>query len=93
MDISNCKQQTKKQEDVSRRKVVNKQEAGRGNSSKDSVNSGSGLDYQIYISLGLAPWWVTYSGLTQSMFKLDRVKSSSCECLSKIPVDIYSNAR
>jgi hypothetical protein len=33
---------------------------------------------------------VTYSGLTQSVFILDRVKSSSCDCPEKIPVD--SNA-
>jgi hypothetical protein len=30
---------------------------------------------------------VTYSGLTQSVFILDRVKSSSCDCPAKIPVD------
>jgi hypothetical protein len=33
-----------------------------------------------------------YSGLTQSVFRLDRVKSSSCDCLAKIPVDEDSNA-
>jgi hypothetical protein len=33
---------------------------------------------------------VTYSGLTQSVFRLDKVKSSSCDCPKKIPVD--SNA-
>ena len=33
---------------------------------------------------------VTYSGLTQSVFRLDRVKSSSCDLPAKIPVD--SNA-
>jgi hypothetical protein len=33
---------------------------------------------------------VTYSGLNQSVFGLDRVNSSSCECPGKIPVD--SNA-
>jgi hypothetical protein len=32
------------------------QEEGSGNSSTDSVNSGSRLDYQIYIPLGRAPW-------------------------------------
>jgi hypothetical protein len=35
----------------------------------------------------------TYSGLTQSVFILDRVKSSSCDCPEKIPVDVDSNAR
>jgi hypothetical protein len=29
---------------------------------------------------------VTYSSLTQSVFILDRVKSSSCDCPEKIPV-------
>jgi hypothetical protein len=32
------------------------QEEGSGNSSTDSVNSGSGPDYQICIPLGWAPW-------------------------------------
>jgi hypothetical protein len=36
---------------------------------------------------------VTYSDPTQSVFRLDRVKSSSCDCPEKIPVDLYSNAR
>jgi hypothetical protein len=35
---------------------------------------------------------VTYSGLTQSVFILDRVKSSSCDCPAKIPVAVDSNA-
>jgi hypothetical protein len=30
---------------------------------------------------------VTYSGLTQSVLRLDGVKSSSCDCPEKIPVD------
>jgi hypothetical protein len=39
---------------------------GSGRSSTDSVNSGSGPDYQIYIPLGWAPWVrVAYSGQTQ----------------------------
>jgi hypothetical protein len=33
---------------------------------------------------------VMYSGLTQSVFRLDRVKSSSCDLPAKIPMD--SNA-
>jgi hypothetical protein len=33
-----------------------RQEAGNGNSSTESVNSGSEPDYQIYIPLGWAPW-------------------------------------
>jgi hypothetical protein len=35
---------------------------------------------------------VTYSGLTQSMYRLDRVKSISCHCPEEIPVDLFSNA-
>jgi hypothetical protein len=35
---------------------------------------------------------VTYSGLTQIVFILDRVKSSSCDCPEKISVDVCSNA-
>jgi hypothetical protein len=35
---------------------------------------------------------VTYNGLTQSMFRLDRVKSSFCDCPSKIHEDFCSNA-
>jgi hypothetical protein len=34
---------------------------------------------------------VTYSGLTQSVLRLDRLNSSSCDCPENIPVD--SNAR
>jgi hypothetical protein len=34
---------------------------------------------------------VTYSGLTQIVFILDRVKSSSYDCPAKIPVDLCSN--
>ena len=64
---------------------------GSESSSTDSVNSGSGPDYQICIPLGWAPWVrVAYSGPTQSVFRLDRVKSSSCDLPAKIPVD--SNA-
>jgi hypothetical protein len=42
----------KKQEHLARRKEVNQEESGNGNSRADSVNSGSGTDYQIYIPLG-----------------------------------------
>jgi hypothetical protein len=35
---------------------------------------------------------VTYSGLTQSVFRLDRVKSISCDCPENIPLDVDSNA-
>jgi hypothetical protein len=36
---------------------------------------------------------ITCSGLTQSVFILDRVKSGSYEFPLKIPVDVCSNAR
>jgi hypothetical protein len=36
---------------------------------------------------------VMCSGLTQSVFILDRVKSSSYDCPEKIPVEVVSNAR
>jgi hypothetical protein len=35
---------------------------------------------------------VMYSELTQRVFRLNRVKSSSCDCPAKIPVDLDSNA-
>jgi hypothetical protein len=43
---------------------------------------------QTVLTLGLDQ----ITGLTQNVFRLDRVKSSSCDCPAKIPVDIYSNA-
>jgi hypothetical protein len=56
MDTSYCKEQPKKHGDVARRKKVKEVEAGSGNSSTDSVESGSGPDYQICLPLGWAPW-------------------------------------
>jgi hypothetical protein len=46
-------QSCKKMKEVKEEK---RQEEGNGNSSTDSVNSGSGPDYQIFIPLGCAPW-------------------------------------
>jgi hypothetical protein len=43
--------------------------------------------YRLDVPLGE----VTHSGLTQSVFRLDRVKSSSCYCPANIPVYVYSN--
>jgi hypothetical protein len=44
---------------------------------------------QTVLTLGLDPLVrVAYSGLTQSMFRLDRVKSSSCDCPENNPVDV-----
>jgi hypothetical protein len=42
---------------------------------------------QTVLTLGL-----DQSGLTPSLFRLYRVKSSSCDCPAKIPVVIDSNA-
>jgi hypothetical protein len=56
MDTSDYKEQPKKQGDVAGRKEVKEEEAGSGNSSADSVNSGSGPDYQICKPVGWAPW-------------------------------------
>jgi hypothetical protein len=58
MDTSNGKEEPKMQEDVAGRKEVKEeeQEEGIGNSSTDSVNSGSQPDYQICIPLAWAPW-------------------------------------
>jgi hypothetical protein len=47
------------QEDVAERKEVKEekgQEEESGNTSTDSVHSGSGPDYHICILLGWAPW-------------------------------------
>jgi hypothetical protein len=56
MDTSNGKEEPKMQKDDAGRKEVKEEGAGSGNSSTDSVNSGSGPDYQICIPLGWAPW-------------------------------------
>jgi hypothetical protein len=56
IDTSNGKEEPKMKENVSRRKEVIEEEAGSGDSSTDSVNSGSGTDYQICIPLGWALW-------------------------------------
>jgi hypothetical protein len=57
MDTSYCKEYPKKQEDHAGSKEVKEksQKEGSGNSSTDSVNSGSGPDYQIYIPLEWTP--------------------------------------
>jgi hypothetical protein len=43
------------QEDIARRKEVKEDEAGSGNSSTESVKSGSGPYYQICMPLGQVP--------------------------------------
>jgi hypothetical protein len=49
IDTSYCIEQTKKQ--VAKSNEVKEEEAVTGNSSTDSVNSGSGPEYQIYLPL------------------------------------------
>jgi hypothetical protein len=56
MDTSYYTLQSKMQEGDARRKKVKEDKAGSRNSSTDSVNSGSGPDYQIYRPLGWVPW-------------------------------------
>jgi hypothetical protein len=46
MDTFNFKEQPKKQEYVANRERVKEERTGSGNSSTDSVNSGSRPDYQ-----------------------------------------------
>jgi hypothetical protein len=84
MITSNCKEQPKIKEELKAGRASStkkRQEVGSGNSSTDSVNSWSGPDYQI-----------CYCGLSQNVFRLNRVKSSSCDCPENIPVDMCSNA-
>jgi hypothetical protein len=94
MDTSYCKEQPKMQEDVARRKEVKGEEAG---SRKWKLKH---RHFHLWVWNRLpnlyTAWMgplvrVTYRGLTQSVFILDRVKSSSCDFPAKIPVD--SNAR
>jgi hypothetical protein len=54
VDTSDCREHPKKQENISGRKKLKQEKAGRGNSSTDSVNSGSGPDYLICRPLGWA---------------------------------------
>jgi hypothetical protein len=44
------------QEYVVRKKELKEEDTGIGKSSTDSVDSGSGPNYQICIPLGWAPW-------------------------------------
>jgi hypothetical protein len=54
--LHSCTDQSKKKEDVAGRKEVKEENVGSGNSSTESVHSGYGSDYQIYIPLGWTPW-------------------------------------
>jgi hypothetical protein len=96
MDTFNFKKHPKKQEDDAGRKEVKEKEAERRKWKLKhrqykvltlGLNQITKYIYRLDGPLGE----VTYSGLTQSVFILDRVKSSSCDCPAKIPVD--SNAR
>jgi hypothetical protein len=81
MNSLNLTEHPKKEEDVAKRKKTKEEEAGSGSLCTDRVIYGSGPDYQIYITIGL----------TQRVFRLDRVKSSTSDFPAKIPVD--SNSR
>jgi hypothetical protein len=93
MDTSYCNEHPKKQEDVARRNQVKEKEEGSGSSSTDSANS-----FWTRLPNLCTAWMgplvrVTYSGLTQSVLRLGRVKPSSCDCPGKIHVDVDSNVR
>jgi hypothetical protein len=70
-----------------------RQEEVSGNSSTDSV----GCQLWVWTRLSLYTTWmgplvrVTYRDLTQTLFRLDRVKSSCCDCPAKIPVDFNAS--
>jgi hypothetical protein len=87
MDTFNGKDWLKTQEDFAGRKEVKEEEVGRR---KWKLKHRLPNLYTAWMGPLVR---VTYSGLTQSVFRLDRVKSSSCDCPTKIPVDMYSNAR
>jgi hypothetical protein len=86
------------QEDVAGRKEVKEEEAGhRKRKLKHrqckvltlSLNQITKYMYRLDGHLGEGD---IYIGLIQSVFRLDRVKSSSCGCPENIPVAVDSNA-
>jgi hypothetical protein len=94
MDTSKCKEPPKKQGDNLRRKEVKGEEAG----SRKWKLKHRHCSLWVWTRLpNLYTVWigflvrVTCSGLTQIVFILDIVKSSSCDCPAKIPVDVDSN--
>jgi hypothetical protein len=95
MDTSSGKEEPKMKEDVAWMKEVKEEGAGR---SKWKLKHRQ-CYFWVWTRLpNLYTAWmgplvrVAYSGLTQSVFILDRVKSSSCDCPAKIPVTVDSNA-
>jgi hypothetical protein len=93
MDTSNGKENPKMQGDITGRMEVKEEEAGSGNSITDSGSCQLWVWNRLpnlYIAWMGPLIRVTYSGLSQIVFRLDRMKSSSFDCLPKIPVD--SNA-
>jgi hypothetical protein len=63
-----------------------------GDQAQTIDNPGSEPDYQFYLLLRWAPWVrVAYSSQTQSVFRMDRVKSSSCDLPAKFPLDSNTN--
>jgi hypothetical protein len=93
MDTSYCKNQPEMQEDDAGRKEV--KEEGAGRRKWKLKNRQCYLWVWIRLPNLYTAWMgplvrVMCSGLTQSVFILDRVKSRFCDCPAKIPVD--SNA-
>jgi hypothetical protein len=93
MDTSKCKEQLKKHEDVARRKEVKGEDAGRRKGKlkhRQCRLLTLGLDQitKLYTTWMGSLVRVTYRSLTHCLFRLDRVKSSSCDCPSKSPVDV-----
>jgi hypothetical protein len=89
LPIAKHNQRIKKMSQEGRKWRKKRQEEQSGNWSTDSVRC------QLWVWTRWPNLYtlvrVTYSGLTQSVFRLDRVKSSSCDCPAKISVDIYPN--
>jgi hypothetical protein len=71
---------------------VKEEKAGSQNSSTDSVNSGLDRLPNLYTAWMCPLVRVTYRVLTQSLFRLDRLNSSSCDCPAKIHVSVDSNS-
>jgi hypothetical protein len=80
MDTSNGKEEPKMQEDDAARKKVKEEYSGRRKWVWTRLPN-------LYTACMGPLVRVTHNGLTQSVFILYRVKSSSCDCPEKIPVD------
>jgi hypothetical protein len=82
------------QEDVAVRKEVKEEEAGRRKWKLKHRQYLLGVWTRLpnLYTAWLGPLRVMYSGLTQNVFRLDRVKSSYCDCPEKKPMEVCSNA-